>query len=360
MTEKYKWKGVNISDITNTTSVDQISTNLGFDNYPATYTDETSTELSTAPAGFVSNVNFSELSVPNNGYYCYTEEEDEDNEAPPFNHDGQSIFAIKTSNKRIIVKNDSFTSGSSTISIPEWCNAIKLYFVSIKGADGSPGKSLAAKNHNKNNDTNNDNHQNENENINHDNFTGLFETHHNTNLNNNHDQQINEHNNINWTATSGGSGGTGGTGKIGYFPRLIKFNSGTNNKLVYSINTAVGGTSTVNIKENNSTSIASVTYVSGSNAGNGGDAVGIYNNKNIETEEAQNKNINNTTNDNADENINHKNWNHEGNQTTQGDDGDDGTAGSVNLTSNNIEYLYYNNTSQTTSVRLKVYYFKYE
>ena len=92
MSEKYKWQGVNISDITNTTSINSISENKGFMDFPANYT--ILSELSQEPDGFVSNSSYSNLPVPNNGYYCYTEDEDED--APPFKYNGQSLFTLKT------------------------------------------------------------------------------------------------------------------------------------------------------------------------------------------------------------------------------------------------------------------------
>lgn len=361
MNEKYKWKGVNISDITDTTSVDPISTNFGFNDYPATYIDETSTELSASPDGFVSNVNFSELSVPNNGYYCYTE--NEDNEAPPFKHNGQSIFTVKNNNNRIVVKNDSFTSGNGSVDIPEWCNAVKLYFVSIKGADGNAGTSLSETNTHKNVVENSAEENNQNENINiapvYVYIVGvkvLWTSGENKNINhnNNKKQNINEHENIDWPATSGGAAGIGGVGKIGYFPRLIKFDSGTNNKLEYSINTGRGESSTVEIKENNSNSIASVTFVSGGDGGDGTNAVGVYNNYNFTL--PYNYNLT------AERNYNHnnKNYDYEGNTTDPGVDGDSGVDGSVTISSNNIEYLHYNSQMESNTIRLKVYYFKYE
>ena len=354
MNEKYKWKGVNISDITDTTSVDPISTNFGFNDYPATYIDETSTELSASPDGFVSNVNFSELSVPNNGYYCYTE--NEDNEAPPFKHNGQSIFTVKNNNNRIVVKNDSFTSGNGSVDIPEWCNAVKIYFVSIKVSDGNAGTSLSKTNHHTNYELN----EVKEENTNHNNaaiyFAGILivgANHENKNYN--HKQNINEHENIDWPATSGGAAGIGGVGKIGYFPRLIKFDSGTNNKLEYSINTGRGESSTVEIKENNSNSIASVTFVSGGDAGDGGNAVGVYNNfyYTIAQDYVGAVGL-------RKKNHNSRNYNKEGNTSTPGDDGDPGDDGSVTISSNNIEYLHYNNQMESNTIRLKVYYFKYE
>ena len=352
MSSKYYWQGVDIKEITNTTS----TSNLFFSNF-ADFPAQLSSlnALTTEPAGLVTNDGaFSSISSPNTSYFCYNDSEE--GSAPPFRMQDKSIFTTTYSNNRIIVKSQSINSGSGTITIPDWCNGVKFKFISLKGNDGNPGTGVDARQ----DDITNSDHENEeyhrDEHKNYD--GGLVD-----NFHNNKDDHINIHHNNNnveiyhWAAATGGAAGIGGTGKLGWYYKAILFDAGTNNKITYSINSSANGISQIQLKQGSS-EVANITY---SNGGNGGNAT------NARTATTQNF-YNLQQFDNNDQRGDHNEDHHNNNLyivqrgSTAGVNGSGGTSGQVNTGSHSddFKYLHYNSSLMSSNERLVIYYFKFD
>jgi hypothetical protein len=354
MSNKYYWEGIDIAEITGTTSTN--STINGYlSGFPGNTTD--ATEISTqADDGMTTNESdFNSLPSPNTSYFCYNDDEDAD--APGYRANGKSIFTNNISNQRLLVTNESLSSsaGTGTLNIPSWCNGVKIVFRCTKGADGSAGTGVSADNYNVNTDTNEHYDLHNNHNVN--NNRGIFRNNRNyrqnfdVHRNNNHDQAINI------TAQNGGEKGIGGTGRIGWFLKGIQFTAGSNNTIDYSITTTHNSNSTITVKESGS-NIAIVTIKNGGNGTDGTDASSgtidnVHNNVNHEhynTDPGVNDNIH----------KNHQDHQNHQNGSAAGNPGDNGDSGAVSFNGSTPMYLHYNNNSTTETTRATIYYFRYK
>ena len=159
----YYWEGVDIADITGTTSTNS-NINGYFSNFPGNTANVA--EISTQDGITTNATTFNSLPTPNTSYFCYND--DEDTDAPGYALNGKSIFTNNFSNQRLIVSNTSLSSnaGSGTLSIPSWCNGVKIVFRSLKGADGSTGSAVSGSNYNTDTHYDDDYNYNQNNNIN--------------------------------------------------------------------------------------------------------------------------------------------------------------------------------------------------
>lgn len=336
-----------------------------------------------------------------NTYFCYADIETVDHtgayKGPPFFIDNENIFSKEFSTtsgttKRIQVKGfhyDYNTTG--TITLPIWCNAIKLYFYSNTGADGSPGAGLAAgSGHHKN--QNNDRHNDVQHRNHHKNYDVMGDKRrHNEDKNIFHHDHRHHNEKYTYPARAGGAAGPGGLGKIGWFWRYIIFHPGNqNSQIEFDINKATGYTNKVELNTYNSgvkTTILDFEYSNGSQGGNGTAAYidqddGGYMNINTTN---NNFNINNYGHNGFTEltdlrqgsgaNINihwnngdHRNYvsvnnaEHEANESKAGTIGSTGHTGTVNTINYQLgldigNYLYYTNAN--TKSYLSVYCFKH-
>jgi hypothetical protein len=327
MTEnKFYWDGLKMEDINGTTSTHPNINSKGYPNFPANFIQASnSNPLATQPSGFVSNTTFSNLPTPNDGYWFFTDDEDAAGETPPFKWDGTSIFAQTIGNQRIRVSHSEYTGGTGTVDIPDWCNAIKVYYISKKGTGGTAGDNVAADDYNVDAAHNRDEHKN--------NMTGG---------DHNKDDHNNTHIHHKYAAKSGGAGGVGGGGKIGWFVNYIKFTASTNNKLLYTVQSGQSG-SNVKVVENNIVK-GLITFVDGEDGTDGTDAT-------FGTTE--------TTHYDTGWNNNNSQHTHTVKGSEIGSPGDAGDAGTV--TSSSISsgiYMNYNHVTND-SRRLKVYYFRH-
>jgi hypothetical protein len=327
---KFYWDGLKMEDINGTTSTHTNISSNGYPYFPANFIQASnSNPLATQPSGFVSNTIFSNLPTPNDGYWFFTDDEDAAGEAPPFKLNGTSIFAQTIGNQRIRVYHDEYTGGSGTVDIPDWCNAIKIYYITTKGTSGTAGTALAGDDYNNTNDHDHNEHKN---------YDAAWDHFH-------HNHDNNHHNDIhhNYEARNGGVAGTAGVGKIGWFVNYIKITAGTNNKLIYIMNTM--GTSSVEIKENDSITKGTILFADGGAGGDGGDGV-------------SGTNANDHTNyDNGHEDHDHH---HDIAGSNHGAPGTPGTDGAITIASISTGiHLNYNHVTTNTK-RLKVYYFRYK
>lgn len=347
MSIKYYWEGVDIADITGTTSTNS-TINGYFSDFPGNITNVT--EITTQ-SGMTTNASeFTSLPSPNTSYFCYNDEEDAD--APDYTVNGTSIFTKTISNQRLLVKYTSLssTAGNGTLSIPSWCNGVKISFRCTKGADGATAGSNVSESDYHSNYHNNYNFAHNNDhNVNRGFYHNRNNNHHNWNHNEHNDQ---EHS---WSAQTGGSKGTGGIGKIGWFLKGIQFTAGSNNTIDYSITQTAASNSTINIKENGS-SIAVVTIKNGGNGGSGTNAQS-------KTTDDTHRNVEHGHYDvDGDHNTHHHNWNHYNHEkgSTPGVDGSDGSEGTISFGGSTPIYLYYNNSNTTEDTRVSIYYFRYK
>ena len=317
--------------------------NNKFTNFPGMIAEET--KLTSIPSGFNSNAgNFNDISE-NNSWWCY--HKDELSEAPSYFMNDENIFIKNFSHsslfakKKIIVKNQVINTGSGTINIPEWCNAVKFYFKSKNGTNGVNGNGVGAgPNHNYNQDSDhNFNHRGR----------GTDPNNHQHHNHNHH------HHNNHWAARSGGAAGIGGTATVGWFFKYIKFTAGTDNTIEYSISTSGAGNSNVNLKSNNVTK-AQYSFVNGGNGNNGTHATGPDKNHN------SNHNYDNTTDKVSDDtwytyHYAHNFHNNYG--STAGSPGSNGSNGTSTITNDgNAAYLTY--IQSNNEPQLYIYYFKYQ
>lgn len=354
-TSKYYWDGLDVSEITATTNTNTLITS-NFANFPAKLSIIGA--LTTEPDGLVTNAgNFSSISYPNTSYQFYNDDEEEN--APPFLAQGNSIFTTTYLNNnydsRILVKLVTGLSGSGTITIPDWVNGVKVWFLSLKGIDGNSGSHVDAKSENaaSHEDVDYNFHRDEHKNYDGglvDNFHHNKDDHHNIH---HHNHDITH---LNWAYRNGGAGGIGGTGKVGWYYKAILFDAGTNNEITYSISSYEQGVSTVNVKQG-SVVKAQITYSNGEYGGDGGDATKATTN---------NANHNNATDNyeqRGDHNSDHHNNDHHNVQagSKEGDPGSDGTSGSATLTTD-FKYLYYNSslTTNNNPNQLTIAYFRFK
>ena len=350
MSNKYYWEGVDIADITGTTSTNS-TINGYFSGFPGN--TASATEITTQDGMTTNASNFNSLPSPNTSYFCYND--DEDANAPEYTTNGTSIFTNNISNQRLLVTNVSLSSsaGSGTLNIPSWCNGVKIVFRCTKGTDGSAGSGVSASNHNEDTDDseNYDHHNNHNVNDN----RGLLKN--NRNYRNNYDVHRNNHHDqaINIAAQDGGDQGIGGTGRIGWFLNSIQFTAGSNNTINYSITQSAASNSTFTVKESGS-DIAVVTIKNGENGGNGTDAESS-------TTDNRNSNINyEHVNYTGDHNVHRNTQNHTNHQngSVAGEKGSMGTDGTVSFSGSTPTYLYYNHNNTTEDTRATIYYFRYK
>lgn len=347
MSNKYYWDGLDISDITGTTSTSS-TINGYFSGFPGNTAD--ATEISTQ-SGIATNAGeFNSLPTPNTSYFCYNDDEDAD--APAFIANGKSIFTNNISNQRLLVSNISLssTSGSGTLSIPSWCNGVKISFRCTNGTNGTgTGSGVTASNYTENAHYVFYNIENNDHNVNRMGYHNRNNHHHNFNENQHDDQAAV------WNAQSGGSPGNGGFGKIGWFLKSIQFTAGSNNTIDYSISQTQNTNSTITVKENDS-DIASVTIKNGGNGGSGTDA------KAKTTDDTHYNIDHNHYNVDGDHNTHHNNFEHYNHEqgSTAGDAGDPGDEGTVAFSGSTPIYLYYNNSNTTENTRATIYYFRYK
>lgn len=342
----YYWEGVDIADITGTSSTNS-NINGHFSNFPGNTANVA--EISTQDGITTNATTFNSLPTPNTSYFCYNDEEDTD--APGYTLNGKSIFTNNFSNQRLIVSNTSLSSnaGSGTLSIPSWCNGIKIVFRSIKGSDGSAGSAVSGSNYNADTHYDDDYNYNQNNNINTNFIRRNNRNNHHNNRHNHHDQAHN------WSAKSGGAKGIGGLGRIGWFLKGIKFTAGANNTIDYSISTTAASNSTIRAKENGSV-ITDITIKNGGNGGNGGNAASkTTDNKNANA----NHNKGNSYGDHNNHNNNENHYNHR-HGSTAGGAGGSGDIGTVEFDGTTPTYLYYNNPNTSESTMVTIYYFRYQ
>ena len=354
-TSKYYWDGVDVSEITATTNTNTLITS-NFTNFPANLSIIGA--LTTEPDGLVTNAgNFSSISYPNTSYQFYNDDEEEN--APQFLAQGNSIFTTTYLNNnydsRILVRLEQVNNNSGTITIPDWVNGVKIWFLSLKGIDGNGGNGVAASTENT---TNHDDYDVKTHRDEHKHYDGGWVDHFHHNKDDHHNIHHHNHNiaHLNWEAQDGGAGGIGGTGKVGWYYKAILFDAGTNNEITYSISSSEQGVSTVNVKQG-SVVKAEITYSNGENGGDGGDAT------NSTTNNANHNNATDNTEQRGDENSDHhNNDNHNEREGSKaGDPGTDGTSGSATLT-NDFKYLYYNSslTTNNNPTQLTIAYFRFK
>ena len=158
-----------------------------------------------------------------------------------------------------------------------------------------------------------------------------------------------DHNNTHihhvYDAKNGGAGGAGGAGKIGWFVNYIKITAGTNNKLLYTVQSGQTGSS-VKIVENG-TEKGLITFVDGGWGTNGTDAT-FGTTADVHDDSGYDNNNSNHT--------------HHVSGSEIGSPGDAGDAGTVTYSSlssvNGGIYLNYSHVIND-SRKLKVYYFRY-
>lgn len=350
-TSKYYWDGVDVSEITATTSTNTLITS-NFANFPANLSIIGA--LTTEPDGLVTNAgNFSSISYPNTSYQFYNDDEEET--APQFLAQGNSIFTTNYLNNnydsRIIVKLVTGLNGSGTITIPDWVNGVKVWFLSLKGLDGTAGSSVSSKNVNveHHNDEDAFYHRDEHKNP----LIGgdhNKDDHHNVHHHNHHiDIQ-------HWDAQDGGAAGIGGTGKVGWYYKAILFDAGTNNKIDYNIDNNEGGTTTVQVKQDSIVK-ADITYSNGTNGGNGTNASVATNEDEHHTNHVDNEALDGDYNSDHHNNSDH----HVQKGSEPGVAGTAGTSGSATLTTD-FKYLYYNSslTTNNNPTQLTIAYFRFK
>ena len=347
MSSRYYWEGEDIADITGTTSTNS-TINGYFSGFPGNTAD--ATEISTQDGMTTNESDFNSLPIPNTSYFCYNDDEDAD--APDYTVNGTSIFTKTISNQRLLVKYTSLssTAGNGTLSIPSWCNGVKISFRCTNGTIGSTaGSSVSESNYNSNNHNNYNIAENNDHNVNRGFYHNRNNNHHNWNHNQHNDQEAV------WNAQSGGSKGTGGIGKIGWFLKGIQFTAGSNNTIDYSISQTANANSIITVNENGS-DIAVVTIKNGENGGSGTDA------QSKTTDDTHHNGDHNHYDVDGDHNTHHHNWNHYNHEqgSTAGVDGSDGSAGTVTFSGSTPIYLYYNNSNTTENTRATIYYFRYK
>ena len=346
MSSKYYWEGVDMNNLTNSSSTDGTIGGY-FSNFPGGLS--TIGALSSAPTGMATNESsFSALPSPNTSYFCYNDDEADD--APPFQVNGTSIFASSFSNKRLLVSNVSLSNSTQngSLNIPSWCNGVKIIFFSTRGTDGTSNNTDVEAS-----SSNYDEHNDDTYTYDH-NYRGdraAYRSRHHHNHRNHHHRHWDHSKNYN--AKSGGTKGTCGTGRTGWFLNGVTITAGSNNTIDYSINTNADTDSIITIKQSGSDK-AVITFGNGGNGGNGTAAqAGTSDSRNV--------------NENHDH-YNHGSWHHNNqnhyqhtNGSTHGDDGSDGDDGTMEFTGQQPTYVYYNNDSTSLSgSKVTIYYFRYK
>lgn len=377
MANKYFFDGIDISTLTNSTStIDNTLITDQFGGFPGVVIDEP--RLTSAPSNFTSNDGAFNSNTHKPSYFCYNS--DEEYETPPFfitNNENvaENLFVKNystTGYKKIRVKNDEFTSGTGTVLIPDWCNAIKMYFISKNGSPGAEGMDLGpinAKGAKVVNGTTVNQHRGatgfEPEND----YDVNYHNHNQTGNSNDWDRHDNntrhhQHNMTDSTARFGGEAGAKGLSCMGWFSKYIKITAGATNTLDYAVSTNTSGTSTVALKEAGST-IANYEFKNATNGTNGSAAYWTPQNTHTHIP------------DNNHEFIWHGNYNADrrhklhtfrenrrwttASATANGTDGTDGTDGTLTMgtLSGDAKYMAYNVTPSYES-KLIIYYFKYQ
>lgn len=340
MSNKYFWNGVDMSDLTGTTNTGNVGT---FVNFPGNTSEQA--PLTSQPTAFSTNAGNFDNITENNSWFCYRDDE----LAPPFTENGENIFTKNYSTisrlKKILVKYDYFTSGSGTINIPEWCNAVKFYFQSKNGSKGSNGANL-------NGGPGNNYQYDADHYVAHRGRRNQNPDHHR------HWEQYHHHHHNNWAARSGGTGGNGGTAMVGWFLKYIQFTAGPNNTIEYSLTGGSSGTSSAKLKSDGAT-VAEYTFKNGTNGGNGGNASGPHHNHALNNWQGQQYQGLRGHNDQFFTlHVHHQSSYSAG--SSNGSNGSAGANGSCTINNSGTgEYLIYRQ-SNTSNSQLWVYYFKYE
>lgn len=344
MSNKYYWEGVDITDITGTTSVNTNINNY-FSGFPGNTAD--ATEISTQDGIITNESNFDSLPTPNTSYFCYND--DEDTDAPDYTVNGTSIFTKTISSQRLLVSNTalSHSAGNGTINIPSWCNGVKIIFFSTKGNDGSASNVNVSASNNNYDEHNNDDYTYDH---NYRGDRGFYRSRHHNNHRNHHHRHFDTAHN--YAAQSGGAAGTGGIGRVGWFLKGVTFTAGSSNTIDYSITQTAASNSTITVKENGSNK-AIITIGNGGNAGNG--------------TAAQYGTTDNTHNNQTHDHYNHGTWHHNNQNhynhthgSVAGVKGSAGSDGTMTFSGSTPIYLYYNNSNTSENTRAIIYYFRYK
>tara|TARA_Y100001970_G_scaffold291773_1_gene430253 strand:+ start:863 stop:1906 length:1044 start_codon:yes stop_codon:yes gene_type:complete len=345
MSSKYYWEGVDMNNLTSSSSTDGTIGGY-FSNFPGGL--QNNNTLSSEPTGMVTNeTSFSALPSPNTSYFCYNDDEADD--APPFQVNGTSIFSSSFSSKRLLVSNVSLSksAGNGTLSIPSWCNGVKIVFYSTKGNDGTTSTSNVS-GQNTNQNEHNDDYYVYDHNYRGD--RGFYRSRHHNNHRNHHHRHVDRSHN--YDSKTGGTGGTGGTGRVGWFLKGVTFTAGSNNTVDYSITQTATANSIITIKESGSDK-AVITFGNGGNGGNGSAAqLGTINNNHV--------NDNNEHHNHGAYHHNNQNHYNHTNGSADGADGADGANGNISFTGQQPTYIYYNNSSTSIDTRVTIYYFRYK
>tara|TARA_E500000331_G_scaffold350900_1_gene396641 strand:- start:137 stop:1879 length:1743 start_codon:yes stop_codon:yes gene_type:complete len=291
-------------------------------------------------SGVSTNVSGSSISnIPTYAtYFGYND--DEIDEAPQYFKDNKNIFAHNgPGGNRTIVSTLTLTY-STTVAIPDWANAIKIYFRSKGGSQGPSGANVSKQeeNHDRAGDHRNERKRGHNKDHRH--------TRIHTRVKKNYDSQ------------DGGVGGAGGDRVISWFFKYVRFNSGTNNSIVCAISNTDTHSSEVTVKENG-TQIAKYTFSNGNNGQQGGDAEGGVNKNTTANLDNYNRN---RTYDRGDRR--HREHHHHNTTvvtgSTEGAPGGPGTSGefTANQEASSGYRLHYNDAG-TEQVEVRIYYFRF-
>jgi hypothetical protein len=345
MTNRYFFNGTALNEIFDTNLGSSNShINNHFGNSP--FKVLSVVNLTSSPTNFSSHNNsvFS-ASTHKNSYFTYDSDEEID-EAPPYFINNASIFENMSSGstyQKIITKHIDITQTNSvgTITIPTWCNAIKVLFSSSKGTTGGYGATLSSTHDDRNvehENTNFDRHYASADN-------DRDSAHHNRNT------RTNQH----WATQVGGIGGAGGNRIIGSFTKYLKFTPSANNQIEHYLRTGSGASSTITFNINNGISVGQIKFYNGTNGATGKNATLALTTQTIHSHH-------------DDRHRWHDDMRHHHNNTTTthsetfnvGYDlkGNDGTDGSPATGVSNTQYFTYNDQN-TSSVMCRIFFFKY-
>jgi hypothetical protein len=359
MSQKFYFNGVDLNDMIDNASSSSNTISNYYTNLPGSTTNTQNME--TAPSGFNSSEGGTTFSkyIHKNTYFCY--DTDEEYEAPPFKIDNENVFSknfatnTTTHSNRIIVHNTEVTQiGSTTVNIPNWCNAIKLYFVSKEGSAGDYGSAgYASQNYSDvtNNSQNNSDH--------------YYQQNSRYNRSRNHrHHKSNNHNNKNYNLFSG-AGGSGGKGVVMFFYKYIKFAPMSGNQIDVNISDDDGGANNATLKHAQDGDLYTWEWGNGSKGGSGtsytldtnnADSVARYHHN---YDGSRNNTNYNRTRHNSNVRVRHNNVDDtHTQQCKQGVTGSTGSDGIFNDDSHPHYVKYFNSSITTNSV--KIFFFKYD
>jgi len=345
MSNRYFFQGTDINEIFNTTlGSSDTYINNHFGNLPVKVL--TVSNLTSTPTNFSSSDNTPfNTSIHKNSYFTYDSDGELD-EAPGYFINKASIFenmGTGSTYKKIITNHIDITQTNTagTITIPTWCNAIKVLFSSSKGTTGATGDALSAKDTHTNTEHNNTNFDHHYAHADNDRDKG----HHNRNT---------RYNKV-WSAKSGGAGGAGGNRIIISFTKYLKFTPSANNEIEYYLRNGSGSPSTITFKINNGSSVGQIKFYNGTNGGPGKNAADALttDTRHVEHDDYRRGDDDNRHNNNNVTTTHRQTFNSGYNLA-----GGAGTAGGLTTGVNNTQYFTYNDQN-TSSVMCRFFFFKY-